>query len=208
MSTHPTLGDILDAVRGNGAATDEVARHLPECARCRESAAWVEELLAAAASGPLPAPPEDVIARSVGITRAERPTREREAPTPRWSIAQLLRDSLMTPALAGVRGGPVSRRLLYEVEGAHLDLEVSPATHDAERRRLTGQLLVGETMPPDDVLAVLWQSQSVAAQASGDELGQFVLDDISPGDYQLDVWSISTGRAVRVATLSIDTADE
>src|SRR5688572_1882062 len=163
MSTHPTLGDILDAVRGSGAATDEVARHLPECARCRESAAWVQELLAAAASGPLPAPPEDVIARAVGIARAERPTREREAPTPRWSIAQLIRDSLMTPALAGVRGGPASRRLLYEVEGAHLDLEVSPATHDAERRRLTGQLLVGEMMPPDDVLAVLWQSQSVAA---------------------------------------------
>lgn len=208
MSTHPTLGDIFDAVRSKGTATDEVARHLPGCARCRESAAWVGELLAAAASGPLPAPPEDVIARAVGIARAERSTREREAPTPRWSIAKLLRDSLMTPALAGVRGGPALRRFLFEAVGAHLDLEVSPAPHDAERRRLTGQLLVADTMPPDDVLAVLWQGQSVAAQASGDEQGQFVVDNVTPGDYQLDVWSITTGRAIRVASLSIDTADE
>src|SRR5687768_17160243 len=108
MSTHPTLGEIFDAIRRNSAGGDEVTGHLPECARCRESAAWVQELLAAAVSGPLPAPPEDVIARAVGIARAERPMRERHAPRPRWSIAQLVRDSLMTPALAGVRGRPVS----------------------------------------------------------------------------------------------------
>lgn len=204
MSIHPSLGEIFDAVRRNAATAHEIAPHLSSCGGCRESAAWVESLLAATASGPLPEPPEEVIARAVGIGRAEPRTVERDALRPLWSIARLLHDSLTSPALVGVRGRPASRRLLYEVDGAHLDLEVSPSMHDAGRSRLIGQLLVTDAIAPDDVLVMLWRGLSIAAEVCADEFGQFVLDGIEPGDYRLDVWSPSMERAIRVAPLSIE----
>lgn len=208
MRIHPSLGRIFEGVRRNAVIADEIAPHLASCADCRESAAWVESLLAATAFGPLPEPPEGVIARAVGIARAEPRRWERDAPRPFWSIARLLQDSSTSPALVGVRGGPASRRLLYEVGDAHLDLEVSPSIHDAGRKRLTGQLLVEDAMPPDDVLVMLWRGLTIAAEVCADEFGQFVLDEIDPGEYCLDVWSPSTDRAIRVAPLSIETGGE
>ena len=80
--------------------------------------------------------------------------------------------------------------------------------HDAGRSRLTGQLLVTDAMPPDDVVVMLWRGLTIAAEVCADEFGQFVLDGIDPGDYRLDVWSPSTDRAIRVAPLLLDADGE
>jgi hypothetical protein len=90
---------------------------------------------------------------------------------------------------------------------AHLDLEVATAPGDAERRRLTGQLVIEGSPQSGDVLAVLWRESYIAARAIGDELGVFVLDDVAPGSYRLEVLSPTTGHSVRVMELAVDGAE-
>jgi hypothetical protein len=207
MKRHPSLGGIFDAVRRSDAPGDDIARHLVECGHCAESAAWIEGVLAAVARGPLPEPTAEALSRAIAIPETAPRPKRREAPRSRWSLARLLPDAFARLAMAGVRGGSTTQRFLYETEDAHLDLEVAAAPGDAERRRLTGQLVIEGTRQTDEVLAVLWQDSQIAARAAGDELGIFVLDDVVPGTYRLEVLSPVTGHAVRVAALAVDEAE-
>lgn len=207
MKRHPSLGGIYDTVRRSNGPGDEVARHLVECARCAESAAWIQGVLAAVALGPLPEPSDGALARAISIPETAARPRRREATLPRWSLARLVPDAFARPAMAGVRGGFTAQRFLYEAEDAHLDLEIAAAPGDAELRRLTGQLVIEGSRQTDEVLAVLWRDSQVAARAAGDELGIFVLDDVVPGTYRLEVLSPATEHAVRVAALAIDGAE-
>ena len=207
MKRHPSLERIFDAVRRSDRRGDELATHLAECALCAESAAWVEELLGAVARGPLPEPTAEALDRAIAIPETVGRPRRREETRQRWSLARLVRDAFLRPAMAGVRGGSMAQRFLYEAEDAHLDLEVAAAPGDAERRRLTGQLLIEGSHQTDAVLAVLWRGSHVAGRAVGDELGIFVLDDVVPGGYRLEVLSPATGHAVRVAALVVDGAE-
>jgi hypothetical protein len=207
MKRHPSLGGIFDAVRLTDGPGDDFARHLAECAHCAESAEWIEGILAAVAQGPLPEPTAEALARAISIPETAPRPRRRESTRQRWSLARLVPDAFARPAMAGVRGGPTAQRFLYETEMAHLDLEVATAPGDAERRRLTGQLVIEGSPQSGDVLAVLWRESYIAARAIGDELGVFVLDDVAPGSYRLEVLSPTTGHSVRVMELAVDGAE-
>ena len=207
MKRHPSLERIFDAVRLSDRPSDDITRHLAECARCAESTAWIEEVLAAVAEGPLPEPSAEALERAISIPETVARPGVPEASRPRWSLAQLVRDAFARPATVGVRGGSTAQRFLYETEDAHLDLEIAAAPGDAEHRRLTGQLMVEGSRQPEEVLVVLWQDSHVVARAFGDELGIFVFDDVVPGTYRLEAWSGATGRAVRVEKLAVDGAE-
>ncbi len=113
----------------------------------------------------------------------------RAAPaTPKlWTriAAALSFDSWATPQLAlGMRSTAVdNRHLLYSAEGRDIDLRI---THGVDRFSLTGQVL-----GPDESGEVLLSRQSDAAgssllmSAQLDSLGEFRLDGVNQGTYQL-----------------------
>ena len=76
--------------------------------------------------------------------------------------------------------------------------------HYGERYRITGQLLFADEGPPPDALAILWRDSALAARASGDETVTFVIEHVAPGEYRLEILSPSAGRAIRIASLSME----
>jgi hypothetical protein len=201
MSEHITLDRIIDRiVDPDRHDTEELSDHLATCERCRDADRWARGLVEAVAGGRPPKAPEALVERALAIpTELPRPRAERE-----WSIARLVEGAFSRPALAGVRGGATGQRLLFEIPGGHLDLEIARAPDDGEALRLTGQLLLDQAPPPSDILAILWRDRTLLARASGDTTGLFVLTPVLPGEYRLDLLSLSTGRAVRLGEIRVE----
>jgi hypothetical protein len=205
VSDHPPLERIVDRVLGASADSDDVRTHLAQCARCREAEAWAQELLAAVTQGPPLTAPESLVDRAILITTA--------APRPQsgrgWSLARLLEDAFARPLLAGVRGAATARRMLYEVPGGHVDLEIAADPEDAERVRITAQLLLDEAVdPPRDLIALLWSGNQLVSRAVGDESGTFALRSVDPGDYRMELLSPASGRAIRIVSVVVETGGE
>jgi hypothetical protein len=95
--------------------------------------------------------------------------------------------------------------MLYELPDGHVDLEIGPDPEDSERFRMTAQVLLPGADPSAGVLAILWRGEALEARASGDETGTFVLGEVEPGEYRLEILSPSTGRAIRIASLAVET---
>lgn len=204
MSNHPTLERIVGRVLGAGADSDDVREHLGQCARCREAEAWAQELLAAVSQGPPLTAPESLVERAILIpTEEPRPRSGRQ-----WSLARLLKDAFARPLLAGVRGGATARRMLYEVPGGHVDLEIAADPEDAERVRITAELLLDDVDPPRDLIALLWSENELVSRAVGDESGAFMLRCVDPGDYRMELLSLASGRAIRIASVVVDRGSE
>jgi hypothetical protein len=201
MSEHITLDRIIDRiVDPDRHDTDELSDHLASCERCRDADRWARELVQAVAGGEPTAAPQRVVERAQAIPAGEPRPRTKRA----WSIARLVEGAFSRPALAGVRGGATGQRLLFEIPGGHLDLEIAQAPEDGEALRLTGQLLLDQAPPPSDILAILWRGRTLLARASGDTTGLFVLTPVPPGEYRLDLLSLSTGRAVRLGEIRVE----
>ena len=210
MSEHISLDRIIDRVfdrvlDSDRDETDDLSSHLATCDQCRDAERWARDLMEAVAGGPPLQVPEELVERARTIPVEEpkrRPERGRA-----WSIARLVEGAFSSPALAGVRGGATGHRLLYEIPGGHLDLEITRSPDDGEALRLTGQLLLDQAPPPSDILAILWRGRTLLARASGDTTGLFVLTPVPPGEYRLDLLSLSTGRAVRLGEIRVETRE-
>jgi hypothetical protein len=200
----PGLEDLFDLLRGTLTETraQEVRDHMSGCESCTTDSEWLAGLLTAAAGGPLPEPPATVLERAFEIVpRAARQPANRRG----WSLSRLVLDSLTQPLPAGVRGSAAAgRRLLYRADNADLDLEIRETPGDRPTFRITGQLLVSGEEPSADILAALWSGDQIAAHASGDELGLFVLPDVPPGRYRLEVWVPSDGRGIRIEPFELE----
>jgi hypothetical protein len=208
MNDHPTLARILDRVldparaEGDGGEErDELTVHLAACEDCREAERWARKLLEAIGEGPPRAAPEWLIDRALEIPD-EEPRPQPEAGG--WSLAVLARDAFARSALAGVRGAATGRRMLYEIAGGHVDLEIAPSREDGEHLRLRGQVIIDDRPPPDDLLVLLWSGRRVIARASGDAAGAFVFSHVAPGVYGLDLLSLTAQRAIRIAELTVE----
>lgn len=202
MKDHPTLDRILDHVLGRGSAgTDGLGVHIEACADCSDAERWVRRLVDAVAEGLSHGAPEALIERALAIFRDE-PRARPEAGG--WSLAMLVKDAFAQPSLAGVRGAATGRRMLFEITGGHVDLEVSPSPEDGEHLKLTGQVIFDDQPPPVDLLALLWTQRRAVARTSGDAAGVFVFSRVPPGVYQLDLLSLSVHRAVRIAELTVE----
>ncbi|HET6341549.1 MAG TPA: hypothetical protein VFG78_05145 [Gemmatimonadota bacterium] len=199
MSEHVSLDRIIDRVFGRD-LDEDLVDHLATCDRCGDAERWARDLREAVAEGPPPEAPEELLERARAIPAEEPRPRTKRG----WSIARLIEGAFSTPALAGVRGSATGQRLLYEVPGGHLDLEITRAPDDGEALCLTGQLLLDHAPPPSDILAILWRNRTLHARASGDPTGVFVLAPVPPGEYWLDLLSMSTGNAVRVGELRVE----
>lgn len=205
MSDHPPLERIVGRVLGASPDSDEDRAHLAQCARCRRAEAWAQALLAAVTQGPPLTAPEPLVDRAILIPTVEQRPRSR----PGWSLARLLEDAFARPLLAGVRGTAIASRMLFEVPGGHVDLEIGADPEDAERVRITAQLLLDEAVdPPRDLIGLLWSENALVSRAVGDESGTFVLRGVDSGDYRMEILSLASGRAIRIASFVVETGRE
>jgi hypothetical protein len=202
VSEHPTLERIVEWALGRGGEPDAIGSHLERCEACRGAGAWAEALAEAIADGPPAAAPEALVARALAIP-SEHP--RRAMPTAGWSIARLVEHAFRQPQQAGVRGSTTARRHLYAIAGGHVDLEIAPDPDDAERFRITAQLLFDEAGAPDDLIAVLSTGGTALASASGDESGTFAFHAVAPGEYRVELIAPSAQLGVRIGGIVVET---
>lgn len=127
----------------------------------------MEALVRGRRPGRLIEPPRDVVARAVALGQgAER----RPSGLAGW-LHRLAFDSALTPAVAGVRGGPVEgeRRLLYELDGGEV-----PRQLDVRLRHVSGTVeIVGQLLPPLDGAWVEFRLGRNRTKASLGSHGEF-----------------------------------
>lgn len=118
------------------------------------------------------------------------------APQPRMQtlrrvIAQLLEPpslSPLGPVYGAMRGSAPGGQYVYRAENIEIMLDVERATGHSGRLVLFGALLRGDS-PKDlnSASASLLCDDAIVSSAMLDELGNFMLDDITPGDYSLSL---------------------
>ena len=99
-----------------------------------------------------------------------------------FSASGLAGQPALAPVLSGLRGaadGP----LMYEVEGAQVMAEVFDDDAHPGRKSILG-LLTG-TYQVNSFQAYLWQEARYHATVHVDDLGNFTIDNLTPGDYSL-----------------------
>lgn len=87
----------------------------------------------------------------------------------------------LAPALAGLRGD-VGGPLTYEAGDAQIILEIQRDEQRAGRHALVG-LVMG--LDGQATQATLWREEQRIVSVAVDDLGNFTMDDLAPGEYEL-----------------------
>jgi anti-sigma factor RsiW len=96
-------------------------------------------------------------------------------------LGGLFKQPGLAPALAGLRGDE-SGPLTYEAGGAQIIVEVEDDEARPGRRVIIG-LVVGLEAQRVDVH--VWRDEQAVAKVAVDEAGNFVVEDLAPGRYEL-----------------------
>ena len=128
----------------------------------------------------------DDLLRLLLLVRTTPHRTDRHGASPRDPVvAALVYDSQQQPTIAGARSVRTpKRRLLFEVDGVEIDLEVTRST-TAGRLRLLGQVTADDEHP--DPAWVLIAGVSGCLETETDDLGQFALDGLMAGAHHIAV---------------------
>jgi hypothetical protein len=194
----PTSEELAAYQQGllNGGQRAHITEHLEECPHCTREFNLLEQLAGEA----LPArSPPLANGKSAHAHNDARPGQLRK-------IAATL---LPTPAkpLAGaygaLRGPSQASQYAYHAENLQLTLGVQRVVSRADRRVIHGALELDDELHSvfSGATAHLSDNETLICTAELDELGNFVLDDLAPGTYQLALRL--TDREVVVEALSL-----
>jgi anti-sigma factor RsiW len=148
-----------------------VQRHLALCPHCTEELAQLTSFMKQADPYLHPTP-GTALRRQVNVLIA----RLASAMPPARASGQ----PLFAPALAGLRGAE-REPLRYEAGAVQVILEVQRDDARADR-----QLLDGLVLGLDEALqATLWRAEQQIAAAPVDDLGNFTVGNLTPGQYEL-----------------------
>ena len=157
-----------------------IAEHLRECPHCTRELNLLEQL----SSETLPA-------------RSPPQTNGKVAPPRHDALPRKLRRiaaQLLTPpakplagAYGALRGPSHASQYAYHAENLQLTLGVQRLVSRADRRVIHGALELENELPDllNGATAHLSRNETLIRTAELDELGNFVLDDLPPGTYQL-----------------------
>jgi anti-sigma factor RsiW len=155
--------------------TAAMAQHLAECPHCTREVAQLKDYLGELAPSLEPSLLEQVkvvIARLVGGGTGD----------------DLLGRRAWAPAYAGIRGqeeGPY----LYEAGQVQISIEIQEDAETPGQKAILGLIIGAE---PATVLAHLWRAAQHLVTVSVDELGNFVIPNLSPDNYELILSSPET----------------
>jgi hypothetical protein len=163
----PSSDDLLAYRQGwlDEHRTLDVRKHLHDCPHCTSELRLLDE---AAGAPPWP-PPINHLRRLVAMA----------LPPQRQPIA----------VYGSLRGAEYGGQYAYRAEHLELTLDVQRVAAKPGRVVLVG-MLFDEEAPPGEMqraTASLLEGDFVVSSTALDELGNFVLDDIAPGDYSLSL---------------------
>lgn len=163
-------------------AAQAVTQHLCTCPHCTQELALLKAYLAKVSPDLAPIPASSLVER-VRVRVAQLVTEMTD-----WGAnvgAALGQGAAMTPALSGVRGvrGPTDGQSIYTVDDVQIILDVEADPMQPDRKVILGLVLGLEE--PQSAVAHLWQAGRHVAETVVDELGNFMLADLPPGEYEL-----------------------
>lgn len=145
-----------------------VARHLAECPHCAREVAQLEDYMSELAPQLEFGPFERIKVRLAQLVERGRDVGRVGAP-------------VLAPACAGLRGQEEGTRV-YQADDVQVVLEVQK---DAERQDRKALLGLVTQIDGQEFQAHLWRAEKLVATAAVDELGNFIIADLTPSIYEL-----------------------
>jgi hypothetical protein len=203
----PGFEKIIDYLDGRLAAAEVsmIGDHLAAgCASCSSVGDWYRRVKAIAAKDDSVEPPGWVLKRAFKAFMAHRDSYATGLPSQMSAV--LVFDSLYRPEVAGIRSSALAdRQLLYSAGGYSIDLQMAQA--DISSVNLMGQILKEGEQGFDSVVGVMLQlvrNGAAAASATTDEVGEFRINGIIPGEY--DLYFEGRGRRIVIPGVPISTS--
>jgi anti-sigma factor RsiW len=184
-SACPTAHELGEYVLGMlaGERVRSVAAHLADCPHCAKEAAQLASYL-------------EMLRPDIEVSPLRRM---------HTLVAELIHGAQrgaalglprLAPAYAGLRGAEEGGTLIYRAGDWQATLETEEDEAQPGRRVLLG-LLTGPALP--GALARLWRSDAEVAAAPVDQVGNFTLAGVEPGDYALVIESGEVEIRIQVA---------
>jgi hypothetical protein len=145
-----------------------VARHLADCPHCAREVVLLKDYLAKLTSELEFDLWQQIKVLVAQLVRVGQDIARSGSPT-------------LVPAYRGGRGEEKGPRL-YQAEDIQVSIEIQDDVERQDRKVLLG--LVTE-MDTHELKAHLWQAEQLVTTASVDDLGNFVIADLTPGNYEL-----------------------
>ena len=157
-----------------------IAEHLKECPHCTREFNLLEQLAGEAlpARSPPPANGKSAHTHNDALPGKLRKIATKLLPTPANPLAG---------AYGALRGPSQASQYAYHAENLQLTLGVQRVVSRADRRVIHGALELDDELHNvfSGATAHLSDNETLIRTAELDELGNFVLDDLAPGTYQL-----------------------
>jgi len=167
----------VDFVRGVGAAEvgRDIRTHLDaSCPKCKTTLEAWSRVRKMATDEAVFTPPENLV-RQVKLGFAGRAAAQQPR---KWTLANLIFDSLAQPLLAGVRSGELNMwQVIYEAEGLTVDLSFGRRSK-AKRVHLVGQVLDKREVRP-------WRNVTIDLTTEKDQLLGTTAANAS-GEFQME----------------------
>lgn len=179
---HFALEELADLARNIGPADrlKAMKEHVADCRKCAKASETWQRVAEAAHRLPASEPPEGTVRVAKALYAAHGP---QKAKGPKSLVAQLLFDSSMAPAQAGVRSSAAnSRQLLFGSGDYRVDLRIEPQD-DSDTVALLGQILHASKPGKNlgSVAVSLNEGKRVLAKSQTNSLGEFQLQcDLKP----------------------------
>ena len=178
----PTSDELAAYQQGllTGDQRATITEHLKECPHCSREHKLLEQI--ASETQPARSPPW-------GHTNGQ--SKNGTHPTKLRRIAAKLLDMPSAKPLGGAYGAlrlpSQASQYAYHAENLQLTLGVQPVVSRADRRVVHGALELDDDLYEsfDGATAQLLHNDRLIRTAELDELGNFILDDLAPGTYQL-----------------------
>jgi hypothetical protein len=159
-----------------GSVKNAMQSHLNTgCAKCSQELAMWQHLHQVAQRTSNDQPSEGSLRIVKSAFAIQWPAKQ---PAPQAAIVELLFDSFLTPALAGVRSAASrSRQLLYGTATYRIDVRIDPQI-DSDRVVLIGQIL-NSAEPKErlaDVPVTVWKGKKMLASSTTNHQGEFQIE--------------------------------
>jgi hypothetical protein len=178
----PTSEELATYQQGmlKGGQQAFITEHLKECPHCTREYNLLEQLSRETLPGRSPPSSSEAAAHA---HNGASPSKLRQI------AAKLLAPSLkpLASAYGALRGPSQASQYAYHAENIQLTLGVQRVVSRIDRRVIHGALEIDDELYDvlSGVTAHLSHNDTVICTAELDELGNFVLDDLAPGTYQL-----------------------
>lgn len=173
---HIPFATLVDLVEGRYTSDERTQAHLTSCSMCARDVAWLQQIIVLMRTDQSEAAPASVVARA---KRLFRPQAAPARPSLRQRItAALSFDSARSPLALGMRGeGQSERQLLFSAGDLAVDLRITPAS--------SLWAVSGQVLGAADGRQITLAGARGAAQATLNELSEFVLPPVPAGSYTI-----------------------